>query len=50
MFIGLIIIAVVVIAFDLLASRFGSESRDGSDWNLHADEIQDAAGAGRIHL
>lgn len=50
MFIGLIIVALLIIAFDLLASRFGSESRDGSDWNRHADEIQAAAGAGRIHL
>lgn len=50
MFIGLVIVAVVIIGFDLLASRFGSESRDGSDWNSHADGIQDAAGAGRLHL
>ena len=50
MFIGLVIVAVVIIGFDLLASRFGSESRDGSDWNPHADGIQDAAGAGRLQL
>ena len=50
MFISLIIVAIVILGFDLLASRFGSESRDGSDWVAHSDEIELAASQGRVHL
>jgi hypothetical protein len=47
MLISLIILAVVVIGFDLLVFRFGADSRDGSDWKRHGDE---RAGVGRTHL
>jgi hypothetical protein len=50
MFVGLIIVAVVILGFDLMASRFGSESRDGSDWTTHSDEIELAASQGRVNL
>jgi hypothetical protein len=49
-FVGLIIVAALILAFDLLASRFGSESRDGSDWVTHSDEIELAASQGRVNL
>ncbi|MGH2827321.1 MAG: hypothetical protein ACRDKF_10165 [Actinomycetota bacterium] len=44
MFIGLIIVAIAIVAFDLLVYRFGYDSRDGSDWKSHADETLDRAG------
>ncbi len=50
MFLGLIFVALAIVIFDLLASRFGTESRDGSDWTPHADEIELAASQGRVHL
>ena len=50
MFISLIIVAVLILGFDLLASRFGTESRDGSDWVGHSDEIELAASRGQVHL
>ena len=50
MFVGLIIVATLILGFDLLASRFGSESRDGSDWVTHSDEIELAASQGRVNL
>ena len=50
MFIGLIIVATLILGFDLLASRFGSESRDGSDWVTHSDEIELSASQGRVSL
>jgi hypothetical protein len=49
-FVGLIIVAALILGFDLLASRFGSESRDGSDWVTHSDEIELAASQGRLSL
>ena len=50
MFVGLIIVATLILGFDLLASRFGTESRDGSDWVTHSDEIELAASQGRVNL
>jgi hypothetical protein len=50
MFVGLIIVATLILGFDLLASRFGVESRDGSDWVTHSDEIELAASQGRVSL
>jgi hypothetical protein len=50
MFVGLIIVATLILGFDLLASRFGVESRDGSDWVTHSDEIELAASQGRVNL
>lgn len=50
MFISLIIVAALILGFDLLASRFGSEGRDGSDWVTHSDGIELAASQGRVHL
>ena len=50
MFIGLIIVATLILGFDLLASRFGSSTRDGSDWITHSDEIELAASQGRVNL
>jgi hypothetical protein len=50
MFVGLIIVATLILGFDLLASRFGAESRDGSDWVTHSDEIELAASQGRVSL
>jgi hypothetical protein len=38
-FISLIILALAVLGFDLLASRFGVDTRDGDDWNRHPSDI-----------
>lgn len=36
---GLIIFVTLLLILDLLASRFGADSRDGSDWIAHQDVI-----------
>lgn len=44
---GLIIFATAFLILDLLASRFGVDSRDGSDWMPHDDRAPQPVGAGR---
>jgi len=49
-FISLIIVAVGILSFDFLASRFGSHTRDGSDWNNHSDGIEQAAAQRLVNI
>jgi hypothetical protein len=32
---SLLIFAIGLVLFDLLASRFGADTRDGQDWSTH---------------
>ncbi len=35
MLLGLMFVVVLVAAFELVAARYGRDSRDGNDWSLH---------------
>ena len=49
MFIGLVVVALVIIGFDLLASRFGSEPREGSATSISPLPIRSLPPAVRQH-
>ena len=37
---GLVILSIALIALDLLASRFGRDTRDGDDWLSHQEQTE----------
>ena len=46
MFISLIILAVTLLGFDVVAARFGADARDGDDWNNHEEFAHSARTSG----